>query len=173
MKSKKFFLSVQGVLVLLFLVSCSGSSDRVRLGEMKDLKDSASFSLGYLNGLNAAADNDAPVNADLYARGFKQAYLQDTSEVWDVNTMRDIVMEYAHRTQMAMREKSFEAAKPDIERAEKFLVENSLKDGVQTTQSGLQYKVEKQGKVRKPLKNNGERVILQYTEYELYEENKM
>ncbi len=158
-------------LVLLSLSSCSTKDDRVKQNELKDLKDSASFALGYLNGLQASMDKDAPVNADLYARGFKQAYVKDTDGVWDAETMKSIIMEYARKTQESIQEKSFQQAKPDLDRATKFLEQNAKAQGVKTTPSGLQYKVEKQGKGKKPVIGNGDRVILQYTQYELTEGN--
>ena len=158
-------------LTFMFLFSCSKKDDRVKPTELKDLKDSASFALGYLNGMQASMDKDAPVNADLYARGFKQAYVKDTNEVWDVETMRSIIMEYARRTQENMQEKSFQKAKPDLDRANKFLAENAKTKDVKTTSSGLQYKIEKQGKGKKTVIGNGDRVILQFTQYELTEGN--
>jgi len=158
-------------LTFVVLFSCSKNDDRVKSTELKDLKDSASFALGYLNGMQASMDKDAPVNADLYARGFKQAFSKDTDGVWDTETMRSIIMEYARRTQENMQEKSFEQAKPDLDRANKFLEENAKTKDIKTTQSGLQYKIEKQGKGKKPIVGNGDRVILQYTQYELTEGN--
>lgn len=39
---------------------------------------------------------------------------------------------------------------PNKEEGEKFLAENATKEGVQVTESGLQYKIEKEGKGKKP-----------------------
>lgn len=165
-------LFIVPLLALLFF-SCTKKDDRVTMKELKSLKDSASFAIGYLNGMQASMDANAPVNADLYTRAFKQAYTKDTQEVWDVGTMEAIAMEYLRQSMESEQKKYFEATKPDIERAEKFLAKNKNEKDVQTTASGLQYKVIKQGKGEKPLVGNGDRVIMKYTYYELSQNNTM
>ncbi|MDO5760347.1 MAG: FKBP-type peptidyl-prolyl cis-trans isomerase N-terminal domain-containing protein [Bacteroidota bacterium] len=153
--------------------SCSTKENKVSIEELKDLKDSASFALGYLNGMQATMDSNTPVNAEVYTRAFKQAYNKDTSEVWDEATMEAIAMEYLRQSMENVQRKYSEAARPDIERAEQFLAKNREEKDVITTTSGLQYKVLKQGKGEKPSIGNGDRVIMKYTYYELSQNNTM
>ncbi len=161
------------LLVSLLSFSCSKKDNNVKPEELKTLKDSASFALGYLNGIQASMDENTPVNADLYARAFKQAYIKDTQNVWDMETMRSIAMDYLRQSMESVQKKYSEVTRPDIERAENFLAQNKREKDVKTTASGLQYKVIKQGKGQKPSVGNGDRVIMNYTFYELSQNNTM
>lgn len=171
MKSIKLLLSI--TLVVLLFASCSKPQDHVDMSELKTLKDSASYALGYLNGLQAAQTPEAAVNVDLYAKAFKQGYNKDTAGAWNETMMRSVIMEYARKAQEQMQAKALEQAKPDLDRAEKFLEENGKKQGVHTTNSGLQYKVIKSGKGIKPVLNSGDRVIIYYARYVLNEKGEM
>ena len=162
-KNMKIRLTLVATLFVFIMVSCSKPKDHVDMGELKTLKDSASYALGYLNGIQATQSPDASVNVDLYTKAFKQGYNKDTAGTWNEATMRSIIMEYARKSQEQMQQKAFEQAKPDIDRAEKFLAENKNRENIITTNSGLQYKVIKRGKGQKPVLNNGDRVILNYT----------
>ena len=159
------------LLIVAFYASCSKSNEHVDMSELKSLKDSASYALGFLNGMQASMTPEASVNVDLYTKAFKQGYNKDTAGVWDVEKMRDIITEYLNTAQMKMQEEAMAKAKPDLERADKFLQENAKKEGVVSTVSGLQYKVIKQGTGIKPTLNNGDRIIINYIVWCLNEKN--
>lgn len=159
--------------ISFLLCCCSKNNDTVKIDEFKDLKDSASFALGYLNGEMASKDQNTPINADLYARGFKQAFNGDTNKIWDAQTMQNIVLQYARMTQQKAQQKTFEQEQPDLDRATAFLSDNAQKKDVKTSPSGLQYKVIEQGKGEKPRIGTGDRVIMDYTVYELNSNNNL
>jgi FKBP-type peptidyl-prolyl cis-trans isomerase FklB len=88
------------------------------------------------------------VDIDMLAAGIKDAYagtsLLDDAEIASaMETLQRKMME----KQMAQRE---EAAKENLREGQEFLSENAQKDGVRTTESGLQYEVIEKGSGKTP-----------------------
>ncbi len=62
----------------------------------------------------------------------------------------EVQQKFAARQQQQQIQKTVEMVTKNREAADKFLAENKNKDGVKVTKSGLQYKVIKEGKGKKP-----------------------
>lgn len=145
MKFNRLFLALP---VALTLVNCNDS--KMNSGgdaELKTFKDSVSYIIGANTGAQfkqALGDNpDEFFDIDVYEQGVRTA-LTDSVEM-----PQEVMQQVMQKFQMQLREqqqKEQEAkATENKEKEEAFLKENAAKDGVQTTESGLQYKVIEDG----------------------------
>ncbi|TYP98246.1 FKBP-type peptidyl-prolyl cis-trans isomerase FklB [Tenacibaculum adriaticum] len=118
--------------------------------------DSVSYALG-LNMAEQMKVNAEEVDADLFVQGYLNG--QDSSNLLipskDVKKVLDTY--FQKKRQEMMKKKQEEMAKQAEEKfgenkkaGEDFLAENKIKPGVQTTESGLQYIVLKEGKGASP-----------------------
>ena len=121
--------------------------------------DSACYSIGILNGSGLKESlNQFPggnVNLQAIAEAFVHALTGDPTTLL-IN--QDDAQNYIQAYLMEMTVKEAEAAKEEEVR---FMAENKTKEGVITTESGLQYKVIEQGEGDKPSAND--RVSVHYT----------
>lgn len=127
-------------------------------------------------GVAIAADKAVELKTDeqklSYAMGLDLGkYFKNLDENFDLNIMQqgisdsyngketlmtpeeaaEIQQKFATRQQEKQVQKTMEMIKKNREEAEKFLAENKKKEGVKETKSGLQYKVIKEGKGKKPV----------------------
>jgi len=132
----------------IMLTSCSQKPKHVDLGELKTLKDSASYIIGYSQGRGMAEQFDAQkvdLDKEIIARTFYQSLMGDTIG-FTSEKMQDVMSRWQADMRAKQMEEAKKTAKPNREKAEKFLANNKTKSGVMTTESGLQYKIEKEGK---------------------------
>ena len=128
--------------VLISLASCSNQKADVKSLETEI--DSASYALGMDMAIKVKANfNDA--NTDLFLQGYRNG-MDSTNlliEQKDLNIfLRNFFQKQQMQKQQEMAEKNFGENK---KAGEKFLEENKQKEGVTTTESGLQYVVLKEG----------------------------
>lgn len=129
--------------------------------ELKDFNDSASYAIGkdiyqsWLQqklGINAAAAGQSMIDA------------YHGQNNWNEEIMRPLLSrfqrEYEER-QRAEQKKMMDGLEDNIAAGKKFLTENALNKSVYTTKSGLQYRIMKEGKGRKPTLKD--RVKVHYT----------
>ena len=140
----RFFVTLT---MALLLASCGNDVPSVK--ELKTQKDSVSYAIGAQIGQNfktqsvevdpsvlAAAINDV-------ASGKKLLLTEEQSQA--------IMMAYQTQLMAKQEEKRKADGEKQKEAGQKFLAENKSKAGVQTTATGLQYKVIKMGTGPKPL----------------------
>lgn len=131
---------------ILLLVSCNQNG--VTTKNLKTELDSVSYAIGMDVAKNVKSSFD-DFNNDLFIQGYKN--IIDSSEVMiDEAKAQQVVRAYFQKKQQKDLAKQQEEAKTNKEEGEKFLLENKTKDGVTTTESGLQYTVLKQGAGKKP-----------------------
>ncbi|CAK8721877.1 Peptidyl-prolyl cis-trans isomerase [Candidatus Electronema halotolerans] len=114
---------------------------------------------------SAAAADDAKLTTDnqrfSYALGLDfGTYLKKLGYNFDMATVEQAIKDgYTPDAKLLMTQQEAEQAQKDLfqamlaerkEAAKKFLEENKTKEGVKTTESGLQYKIIKEGKGDKP-----------------------
>ena len=142
-------------MVLVAMVSCNNQA--VTKKELKSEVDTVSYALG-LNMANQLKVNFEDIDKTLFIQGFRNG--TDSTDVLlkdaDLNSMLSAFFQKRGlaQQQKAQEEsmKNVEVEFADVKKAgEDFLVENKSKDGVKTTDSGLQYMVMKQGKGDKPV----------------------
>ena len=123
---------------MIFLVSCeqpSGTSSKdVALNN--DL-DSVSYAIGVDIATNLKKSGFDEVNSAAIAKGFDDIFA-DVDPLMDPTAANKYVMDYFNKARSKKGEKN-------LEEAVAFLAENGAKEGIQTTESGLQYKVITEG----------------------------
>lgn len=146
----KVIKSVLVVAIAAMVVSCNNQ------GITKKSLDNSNDTVSYVLGLDIAFKlkaNFSDVDRDLFIQGFVNG-IDSTDLKIEPGKVDVILREFFQKKQEADRLKQQEAAikKAETEFAdvkvenEKFLEDNKGKDGVVTTESGLQYVVLKQGK---------------------------
>ncbi len=149
-------------MVLVAFTSCN--SQGVTKKELKSEVDSVSYALG-LSMANQVKGNFDEISTDLYMQGFKNG-VDSTNILLKQENLNDIINTYFQKKQVESRKiaeeealKKTEAEFADIKKAsEDFLAANKSKEGVQTTASGLQYQVLKEGTGEKPMATSKVRV---------------
>lgn len=149
------------VIIVLGMMACSDTSDS-NIGKPVSLetkKDSVSYSIGYDVGrsFNVQA---VEIEPDVFAQGFSDAYLKNETPLTE-SQMREISI--AYQAEHREKQEKMNRIKADVNKkaGEEFLAENGKKEGVQTTESGLQYKVITEGSG--PVPTNKDRVKVHYT----------
>ena len=125
-------------LILLSMIACSKPTKK-NVTTLETKKDSISYSIGMEIGENFQTQS-VEVNPDVFAQGFDDAYTESTPLLED-SEVRIVTQNYRQE----LRSKQDELRKQQLEEnkvdGEKFLAENSTKEGVIVLPSGLQYKV--------------------------------
>jgi len=98
--------------------------------------DSVSYAIGVLIASNVKKDFD-DINQAAFDKGFSEV-LEGNESAMEPQAANALVMEYL------TKQKKVEAEE-NLKEAEDFLAKNKDKEGVKTTESGLQYKVLKEG----------------------------
>lgn len=144
----KRILIIIAILVLGSNFAYSQKVKPVKPKELKTLNDSVSYVFGINLGQSLKQEN-LDINIDILTRAFIQSFKGD-SMLLNNNGIQSVMM----RFQEVMKEKQDKAlsekSKANREKAEKFLNENKLKEGVFTTTTGLQFKVIKRGEGKMP-----------------------
>ncbi|MFM1768129.1 MAG: hypothetical protein RJA22_658 [Verrucomicrobiota bacterium] len=113
----------------------------------KDKKERISYTLGMQYG-KSIKQNDVEVDFDAYLRGLKDAVAGKT--VITEDQAREIYMTFSQELRAKAMEKQKAEGEKSKKAGEEFLAANKKKEGIQTTASGLQYKVETKGTGKMP-----------------------
>lgn len=150
-------LSVLAATAIVALGVSATSCDSHPTANLKTAIDSASYAIGVSTGAgykeNLKTLPGGEANVDALIAGFVQAIKGDSTKMTPQAAQAYL--------QTYFVEASAKEAQKLKEEGEKFLAENKTKDGVFTTESGLQYKVEKEGTGAKPTAND--KVKVHYT----------
>ncbi|KYG81435.1 FKBP-type peptidyl-prolyl cis-trans isomerase FkpA/FKBP-type peptidyl-prolyl cis-trans isomerase FklB [Roseivirga ehrenbergii] len=125
----KNILSIGVVILLATAIGCS--NDNTSTAQMKTQQDSLSYAYG-VQIAEMLKQQNKTLNADMVAAAVKEA-LSDTAQM---------TLDQSQEILIADQQRAIEGAK---EEGDLFLAENATKPGVQTTASGLQYKVIQEG----------------------------
>jgi FKBP-type peptidyl-prolyl cis-trans isomerase FklB len=129
---KRFIIIVSASLLALPLFGQEKSP------QLKDQKEKISYAIGMNIGLNLSRQK-VDINPDVLAAGLKDALAGKPQLTPD--QVKDVMAQF----EKDMEQKQKQAGEKNKTEGAKFLEENKKKDGVKTTASGLQYKVEKEG----------------------------
>ena len=113
--------------------------------QFKTVETQASYGIGFQMGQQLQSNPFEGLDLDSVVAGLKDAFTGQAPQV-DNDTLRDAFGEIHQRMQAAKAEQHKEA----IAEGENFLTENAKRDGVVTTESGLQYEVLTAGEGAKP-----------------------
>jgi FKBP-type peptidyl-prolyl cis-trans isomerase FklB len=115
---------------------------------LKTQKDKFSYALGMKMGGNLKKQ-DVPVDANIFARGMKDA-LTSTKLLLTDEEAQAAITDVQGELRKKQQEKMQQAGTANKKDGEAFLAGNKGKEGVVTLPSGLQYKIEKEGTGPKP-----------------------
>jgi FKBP-type peptidyl-prolyl cis-trans isomerase FklB len=126
---------------LLLAPPCLYADD---LGQtLESLKEKESYSIGYQVGFSMMRDG-VEVDIDILIQGLQDA-ISEKDPLLSNEDMRGIIVARKERAREAYMQKLLETRAKNAEESQKFLVENVKKQGIMTTESGLQYKILKAG----------------------------
>ena len=130
---------------VLIMDSCNAQDKKKSDVNIKTMLDSVSYGLGVSIGSNLKQNALDTVNIDMLAKGMKDFFANK-------NAMTAEQADASIRTYLQSKEKT--KGEANQKAGEAFLAENKKKPGVQTTASGLQYQVIKEGTGPKPTLND-------------------
>jgi FKBP-type peptidyl-prolyl cis-trans isomerase FklB len=122
--------------------------------------DSLSYSIGYSIAQSLKQQKLTDINTTVMAQAVSDA-LKDRPLAINEGQMQTLMMNYMQQQQMSRMAEQSKAAEGNKKIGAAFLAENKTKAGVQTTASGLQYLIEKEGTGAKPTATD--RVKVHYT----------
>lgn len=120
-------------------------------GEKKELtteQDRISYSIGYQVGSDFRQQG-VDLTPEVVLQGITDG-LKETKSALPLDEMRTILVELKKKMAAGQEEQKKRLAARHRDESGKFLAENARKDGVRSLESGLQYKVVKEGTGRKP-----------------------
>lgn len=136
----------------IFLVAgCNPDSGSASTDVSLETKiDSVSYSLGYqIASMSLKRQGMTDINVDKFASGLKSA-LEDKEASLSQPEMQQVVQTYQMEAQQRAQKKQQAEAEENKKKEEEFLAENRNNEGVQVTDSGLQYKVLEEGSGTSP-----------------------
>ena len=138
MKIRHFLLTI--VALAIIATSC-GQKVKTNL-KLTNSVDTLSYCLGADVASSLKSSNVEDINYDAFMKGFDDVY-KDKELMLKKDTLRVLINKYI----MDIRMKSFEK---NLEEGKKFLEENKKREGVITTESGLQYEIITEGTGKSP-----------------------
>ncbi|MCB0795228.1 MAG: FKBP-type peptidyl-prolyl cis-trans isomerase [Flavobacteriales bacterium] len=137
-------------LASLLATACSNNvtGQKERTVNLKSNIDSVSYGIGTDIGHNMKLSGLDSLNIDALAMGIQDGI--DSTERISVENVRALVQGYMLKAQEKMMAREREEAEQARVAGEQWLLENAKKEGVQTTESGLQYEVLQMGDGPRP-----------------------
>ena len=114
--------------------------------------DSLSYAIGVMMGENFKQSQLEFIDPEIFAKALTDAF-NDASK-FDVMTAQNYIQAFMMKDQERRNAEEFAKAAKNAEEGEKFLSENKSKEGVQVTESGLQYKIVSPGSDVKPMEED-------------------
>ena len=111
-------------------------------------KDKISYSLGVKTAENFETQ-EIDIDSNMFAIGLSDAVSKQKLKL-SAKEIQDVIIEFQQQQISKMHIKEKNLAKENLVKSKDFLSKNKLKDGVQVTKSGLQYKVLTKGKGKSP-----------------------
>jgi FKBP-type peptidyl-prolyl cis-trans isomerase FklB len=149
--------------LLLFVAGLSGfavgraqETPPAGQGELKTLEERAAYAIGLDIGKNIAGDG-AKLNPELIARGLVDA-MKKNQPLLSEAQVREVMTAYSRQRQAEAEAARRPLAEKNLKEGQEFLAANKAKEGVKTTDSGLQYQVLKSGTGASPKASDTVRV---------------
>lgn len=131
----------------VILSSCNNKTMTQK--ELKTELDSVSYAVGMSVAGSIKTSFKDDFDQDLFYQGFMNA-TDSTNMLIEQAKVQQVLQAYFQKKQKAEQAKLLEEGKKNKEEGDAFLAENKAKEGVMTTDSGLQYMVMKEGNGEKP-----------------------
>jgi FKBP-type peptidyl-prolyl cis-trans isomerase FklB len=150
----KTFKKITVIALIGTIVSCKSYSGDVK--SLETVSDSVSYAIG-LNMSTQFKSNFKEVNKDAFMQGFRNGSDSINLLISEKDVQKVISSYFQKKQQEEMKGQQSKAVKEaeakfgEVKKeGEAFLAENSAKEGVVTTESGLQYVILKEGKGENP-----------------------
>ncbi len=138
MKMIKISAVTMSIVAAMFLMSsCDQMSGAKKDVSLNSELDSVSYAIGIDIGQNIKGQGFDEINAEAIAKGFDDIF-KEKETLMTLEDANSYVRDYFQKLVKMKADKN-------LKKAEDWLAENKGKDGVKTTESGLQYKVIKNG----------------------------
>ena len=144
--------------LFLFIYNCETNTKKTKAVKLETKKDSISYIIGTDISRSLMNIKDE-INLDILISGMEDQ-LNEKPLLVTKEEAQPIMREFSMKMRKKQEEKNKVSEKKNMEEGNKFLEENKKKEGVVSTESGLQYLVLKQGDGPKPLKTD--KVKVQY-----------
>tara|TARA_B100000401_G_C52812378_1_gene724567 strand:+ start:2878 stop:3588 length:711 start_codon:yes stop_codon:yes gene_type:complete len=136
------------------LFSCSNNSQKAI--ELNSEADSLSYAIGADIANNLMSQNDQiksqipDINIEILNNALISNFGGTSAPKLDSAVRKELIQNYFNKQQQQQQQEQELQSQSAIEEGEKFLSENSAKEGVVTLESGLQYKIIEQGNGNTP-----------------------
>lgn len=154
------------MLLILIVISLAGFQVQAQSASKKQKKSETNEvpfelktildTISYIVGTDVAftlKNNDMDLNATAFSKGFADAWIGNDS-IFTTAQAEAIMVKYGSELQEKRQKEKAEQDAIAIAAGKEFLEQNKLKEGVITTESGLQYTIIKQGEGERPEVNS-------------------
>lgn len=143
------FCSVLAMIVTVGCESGPGSGSGASEVDLSTNIDSVSYGIGFLNGRQLRQQGMDDIEVEKFVAGMRHSLQEKDAQIPD-NEIQQILQQYQMQAQQKAQQQKQEEAQKNLEAGEEFLAKNKNKEGVQVTESGLQYKVLEEGTGESP-----------------------
>jgi FKBP-type peptidyl-prolyl cis-trans isomerase len=140
---KKIVVALIGLVILLPFLSLATDQKRNSNVELNTFSDKISYVLGQEIG-DSFKESPTEIKLELFIQGIKDS-LEDRKALLDPDESNEIKKEFSRQVQESRAKKIAAISEKNRKLEEAFLADNKQKQGVVTTESGLQYEVLKKG----------------------------
>jgi FKBP-type peptidyl-prolyl cis-trans isomerase FklB len=140
------------LVILLPFLSLATDQNKDSNVELKTFADKISYVLGQEIG-SGFKESPTNINLDLFMRGIKDS-LNDQKSLLDPDEANQIKQEFSRQVQESRAKKIAAISEKNQQVEAAFMAENKNKEGVVTTESGLQYMELKKGDGSKPTRSD-------------------
>ena len=138
-------ITLFAVLPFFMIAGCnSDGSEGSQNVELSTTIDSVSYSIGSLYGERMRQQGMVDLNVDKFAAGLEKSLNNEIAQI-DRQKVRELMRSYQIKAQQKASQLRQEESTNNRQEGQKFLDENISKEGVNMTESGLQYKVIEEG----------------------------
>jgi FKBP-type peptidyl-prolyl cis-trans isomerase len=138
-----------GLVILLPFLSLATDEEKDTDVELKSFAQKLSYMLGQQIG-NNIKESPTEIDVDIFVRGIRDN-LKGSKSLLSEEEANEIRQAFSRQIQESRNQKVAVLSEKNLKDGQAFLAENKQKEGIVTTDSGLQYKVLKQGDGPKPL----------------------
>jgi len=129
-------------MVLIFGLIACGKKELSKSG-LETQMEKVSYVMGH-NIANNFKDQKIDIQMEAFIQGIKDGLKEDVN-IFDPKEVQEIMTEYQNQMREKMDIERKDSSKINLKESKAFLAENKEKEGVVTLESGLQYKVLKEG----------------------------
>lgn len=129
--------------------------------QLTNEKQEISYALGYQYGQGLEKVGADEVDVDFILKGLNDALYASDKPLMDQTEVMTKLRSFFTQVQQAMKEEQAQALRENLEKGKAFLAQNKTKQGIQVTDSGLQYRILESGTGFPP--SQEDTVVVEYT----------